>query len=332
MIEPHHNLLTRLRRPQFTRIGRGPLFKPDLNRSWQAGGVFAPAVVKDGDQYRMVFRAYGNDRISRVGYAESQDGRRWQVTPEPIVVPDAGDEQERFGLEDPRITRLGDKFYITVTAADGHTRYNNWYWKTRVIILATQDFKQFERIYPELPDKNNKDAVLFPEKVNNQYWLLHRIMPQIWISHSSDLVRWQDHTPIATPTDNSWESLRIGAGAQPIKTDDGWLLFYHGVSQTNVYCMSAMLLDLNNPAQVTHRLNYPLLEPIRSYEEVGVVPRVVFGTSALEWNRREYWLYYGAADTSIALAKIDKKPLLKALLSSPTKPDLTSGYTLPRSR
>lgn len=302
-------------RPHFVRVGN-VLVGPDESMDWQAGGTFAPAVIKDGATYHMVFRAFGRDRVSRLGYAKSADGLKWEVSPEPMTLPLAGDPQETYGMEDPRIVKLDGRYVIAYTAANGVKHEEGWDWTTRIRFVATEDFKHFERIVPELTDENNKDGALFPEKIGGKYWLLHRIMPDIWVSQADDLVHWQDHRAIMKPVPESWESLRIGGGAQPIKTSLGWLLFYHGVNPDLVYSIGAAVLDLDDPYKVLYRLPYPILRPERSYEQKGAVPRVVFATSVLD-DGESYRLYYGAADSVIAAAEINKQELLEELRLHP---------------
>lgn len=302
-------------RPQFVRIGE-VLIEPDKSRDWQAGGTFAPAVIKDGAVYHMVFRAFSTDRVSRLGYAKSVDGLKWDVAPEPLLEPLTDDPQEQQGMEDPRIVKLDGRFVITYTAANGVHTEAGWDWTTRIRFLVTTDFKHFERILPKLPEENNKDALLFPEKIDGKYWLVHRLMPDIWVSKSDDLVNWEDHRKVFSPVPQSWESMRIGGGAQPIETPLGWLLFYHGVNKDFAYSIGAAIVAADDPYQLLYRLPYSILSPETPYEQQGVVPQVVFATSVLE-EGNEYRLYYGAADRVIAAARIDKTQLLAQLKLHP---------------
>jgi predicted GH43/DUF377 family glycosyl hydrolase len=312
-METKHNHKTQ--QIQFIRINGAPLIEPDPSLDWEAGGVFSPAVIHETkDIWKMLYRAYGNDKISRLGYAESSDGIKWQKSQEPRVIPDAS-SMEYSGTEDPRIVKIDNRYLITYTAYADKKRFV----KTRIRILETTDFQNFKRITPAFQDhwrKNDKDGVLFPEKIDYQYLMLHRMEPDIQISSSTNLRRWSRHITILKPTAHEWEAYKIGAGAPPLRTAIGWLIIYHGVSKTFQYSMGAAILDINSPTRVLYRLPFSILEPDLIYEKNGVVANVVFGTSVIELVS-DYCLYYGAGDKVIAAALINKSDLLKTLLQYP---------------
>ena len=304
----------KLTRPLFVRLSDRPMLSVRPELSWEAGGIFAPAVVKRADGYHMLYRAFGRDRVSRLGYATSPDGLKWRRHPEPLVVPDG--QAEQYGLEDPRSVVIDGLQLTCYTAASGHQESDGWHWTTKINILSTRDNKTFVRLFPKMPPINNKDAVLFPRKIGGSYWMLHRPEPDIWISRSPDLVNWSDHQRLLTPVPDTWQDLRIGAGAPPVETPEGWLIITHGVAADRTYCMSAALLDLDDPTIVRYRLPYPLLVPGVDYELRGVVPKVVFGTALTDEGDR-WRLYYGGADYDIAAAEIDKAALWEALKDYP---------------
>ena len=311
-MEPKPN---RTQQIKFTRIEGVPLIEPDPSLAWEAGGVFAPAVIHENGKWKMLYRAYGTDKISRLGYAESNDGIKWQKDKEPRVIPD-NTGLEYSGIEDPRIVKIDGRYFITYTAYANKIRYV----KTRIRILETTDFRNFKRVTPSFRNhwrKNDKDGVLFPEKMHGSYHILHRLEPDIQLSSSKNLRRWTEYTTVLSPTNNEWESRKIGAGAPPIKTPIGWLIFYHGVSETGKYSMGAAILGAHTPTKVLYRLPFPLLSPDVTYEANGVVANVVFGTSVIELVS-SYRLYYGAGDKVIAAALINKSALLKALIQYPT--------------
>lgn len=301
-------------RIRFTRINGKPLIEPDPTLDWEIGGVFSPAVIHENGKWEMLYRAFGKDKISRLGYAESEDGVLWIKSKEPRVLPDNTGVEDN-GVEDPRIVKIDGRYLVTYTAyemADKDVQ-------TRIRILETTDFHNFEHVTPlfqEQQHKNDKDGVLFPEKINGKYCMLHRLEPNIQFSTSVDLKDWTKYSTVLSPTENDWESLKIGAGAPPIRTPLGWLVFYHGVSQTKKYSMSATVLDIDNPTKVLYRLPFPLLTPELVYEETGVVSNVVFGTSVIELVAN-YRIYYGAGDDVIAAALIDKSNLLKTIVQYP---------------
>jgi predicted GH43/DUF377 family glycosyl hydrolase len=294
------------------------MFEPRLGVAWEVGGVMAPAVVKLDDGYLMLYRAFGHDRKSRLGRATSHDGLSWKREDEPILVPQ--DELEAWGVEDPRLVVLDGRLVVTYTAATGHQEADGWHWSTRIRFASSSLEDRFgsgvEYITPKLPNKDNKDAALFPQSVDGSYWLLHRIMPDIWISRSDDLVTWTDHQVLLPPQGDGWEALRIGAGATPIRTELGWLVFYHGVSIDLTYSMSVFVLDLDDPTKVRYQLPYPLIVPIEDYELRGLVAKVIFGTSVTDEGDR-WRLYYGGADSVVAGAEINKADLLDALKDYP---------------
>lgn len=304
-------------RPVLRRLLDRPLFKPRAKLAWEAGGAFSPAVVKTDSGYIMLYRAFSRKRISSLGLATSTDGLEWRRADEPVIVP--SDESERWGVEDPRLVMLDGRLIVSYTAANGHDQADGWHWTTRIHLAVStvkQQFHEAEKIVPQLPDLNNKDGVIFPEKIDGSYWMLHRLMPDIWISRSKDLTHWTDHCRIVEPIPETWQSMRIGAGAPPIRTELGWLVFHHGVDEDLTYSMSALVLELENPAEVRYRLPYPLLVPEASYELEGVVPNVVFGTGATD-EGDTFRLYYGAADRVVAAAEINKADLFEALRAYP---------------
>ncbi len=303
-------------RPLFKRLSDEPMLLPRPDLEWEAGGVFAPAVTKRHDGYHMLYRAFGRDRVSRLGYATSPDGLQWRRKTEPLLVPEGRSEQ--YGLEDPRSVVIDGVQLTCYTAASGHQEPDGWHWTTRINILSTRDNKTYVRLFPKMPNFNNKDAALFPAKINGRYWMLHRPQPDIWVSSSTDLINWQNHRRILTPVPHTWQALRIGAGAPPILTAIGWLLFTHGVAADLTYCMSAVILDADDPTIVKYRLPYPLLVPGVDYELRGVVPKVVFGTGLTD-EGDSFRLYYGGADYDIAAAEIDKASLLAALQDYPAE-------------
>jgi beta-1,2-mannobiose phosphorylase / 1,2-beta-oligomannan phosphorylase len=291
-----------------------PLLKPRTKLKWEAGGIFSPAVLKTEAGYSMYYRAFGSDRVSRIGYATSADGLKWQRHNEPLLVPH--DTSEHWGMEDPRAVSIDGLTILTYTAANGHTVPDGWEWTTRIRFATSRDGRHFARLKPKMPELNNKDGVLFPRKIAGSYWLLHRPEPDIWIARSPDLEQWADHRRILAPIAKTWQDRRIGAGPPPIETPLGWLLFYHGVSSDLTYSMSAAILDRDDPTKVLYRTIYPLLLPVTDYEVRGVVPNVIFGTSVID-EGRHFHLYYGAADRVIAAAKINKVALLDALTNYP---------------
>ena len=169
------------------------------------------------------------------------------------------------------------------------------------MIARSQNLVTWEEIGP-LERAENKDHVLFPEKIGGQYTILHRRSPNIWIAYSHDLKTWTDHAIIMTPRQNNdWDAVSIGSNGVPIKTEHGWLLFYHGYEQNYIYRQSIALLDLEDPTKVINRPKAFIMEPYETWEIKGDVPRVIFSCSANVVGNDLYF-YYAGADRLIGLA------------------------------
>ncbi len=218
-------------------------------------------------------------------------------------------EQETFGIEDCRVATMEDGFHLTYTKVSAYA--------VGVGYIFTKDWKTFERrgmIFPA----HNKDCALFEEKINGKYYALHRpSSPElggnyIWIAESPDLLHWGNHKYIALTRENSWDSGRIGAGASPIKTDEGWLEIYHGATSKNRYCLGALLLDLNDPSKVIARSKEPIMEPLAQYEQTGFFGNVVFTNGHLV-KGDIITVYYGASDEVICMANFSIKNILSTL-------------------
>lgn len=255
--------------------------------------------VPSGELFHLLYRAMGKDDISRIGYAVSTDGFNFLRLDNPVFEPK--DEFEALGCEDPRITRIGNQFYMLYTA----------YSKagTRVSLASTDNLLAWRRYGVILPDIDNKDAVLFPEKIQGKFVMLHRIPPDIWIAYSDDLRHWYDHRVVMTPREDSWDCWRIGAAGPPFKTEEGWLLIYHGIDDHKVYRLGVALLSSEDPSTLLERQDEPILEPEEDWELHGDVPNVVFSCGAVEMEG-SYYVYYGGADTAIGVATVEKRQAL----------------------
>jgi predicted GH43/DUF377 family glycosyl hydrolase/glycosyltransferase involved in cell wall biosynthesis len=247
--------------------------------------------------------------ISHLRVARSGDGVRFTIDPEPTIV--SANTLEEYGIEDPRITRIGDVFHITYVAVSrlGITTAR----------MTTKDFRTFER-HGTIMHPDQKDVVLFPEQVGGSYMALTRPMPGsfgrvlgIWVAESEDLVHWGRHRPVAQPRPGMWDEMRIGASLVPISTDGGWLELYHGADRDNRYGMGALLLDAGDPTKVLARTDRPLMVPETDYELDGFLHDVVFPTGHVELGDGDIRVYYGAADTSVCAADLSIDDVLDAL-------------------
>jgi len=233
----------------------------------------------------------------------------------PTFYPEC--EWESFGVEDCRITPIEGSYYVTYVAIGLLTG-------VATALAKTDDFKTFKRLGIIFP-QSNKDVVLFPEKINGRYYALHRPMPQhsfseanIQIASSPDLEHW-GHTEFLMGTNKEpWSSAKVGAGAPPIKTKDGWLEIYHGVNtresggSAGTYSAGALLLDLNNPSRIITRTKHPILIPQMPYEINGYVGHVVFPEGIVR-RGDSVIIYSGCADTCVSAVEVSLNDIFNVL-------------------
>ncbi|WP_254434257.1 glycoside hydrolase family 130 protein [Halobacillus sp. Marseille-Q1614] len=245
--------------------------------------------------------------LSYIRLARSKDGEEFTIDSEPFIYPET--KHETWGVEDPRVTLIDDTYYIQYSAASQ--------LGIGVGLITTEDFQTYERhglmLHPE-----NKDAAIFPEKINGKYYTLHRPVPkgigspEIWIAESRDLIHWGNHQHLLGLSEDGWDSGRIGGGAVPFKTEEGWLEVYHAADKNDRYCLGALLLDLNDPSKVLAKTFEPILVPEADYEVNGFFNQVVF-TCGVTLQNRNVRVYYGVADTSMAAADMSIDDILAKL-------------------
>ncbi|MHA1616608.1 MAG: glycosidase [Candidatus Njordarchaeales archaeon] len=330
-----------------------PILKP--RSGWEKEAVFNPAAFFFDGKVFLFYRANGDwsEAISRLGIAWSRDGYHFERFGEPIFEPKL--DFEKWGIQDPRTTIIGDTLYMTYVGCPGRCdpplsilekmglpreeferivaekkgtipRIGLASLKLEFLKEPTKIKNKFIRYGPITPpDVHQRDAALFSEKINGLYAMVHR--PRNWVgpeygTHAPSI--WIGYSRdlinwgnhrIVMRPRENWESEKIGAGPPPIKTERGWLLIYHGVDDKHVYRAGAALLDLDDPLRVIGRLSYPILEPKEDYERIGVVPNVVFPEGAVVLNG-ELFVYYGAADKYCCVATCDLEELLDALEES----------------
>ena len=276
--------------------------------------VFNAACAKYQGGYILLLRVEDLTGRSVFALARSDDGYHFTLDDEPVMTPCSGSdcfgEYERKGIEDPRITKIGDIYYIMYTAVSPYGPL--------LALAKTEDFKTFERI-ALVSEPENKDGVLFPEKINGKYARLDRPVAgglgNIWISWSDDLITWGQSRCVMTVRDDHWDSWRIGASSQPIRFDHGWIIIYHGVKAASsgpIYRLGAAVLDGDDPSKVLCRTAIPILSPREYYERVGDVSNVVFSCGAiLEDDGEQLKIYYGASDTCICLGTANINELMQ---------------------
>ena len=262
--------------------------------------------VKKTGLWRLTF-------TSHIRVIRSPDGRSVQSVDGSRFLP--ATPYEEFGVEDPRITPIGDTFYFTYVAVSRHG--------AATALASTQDFQTFTRhgiiFCPE-----NKDVVLFPERIGGQYAALHRpntgspfCTPEMWLARSTDLIHWGRHEHFLGGA-GTWDTGRTGAGTPPIRTPDGWFAIYHGNQRETVdgvvgaYAAGALLLDLENPARIIARAPDPVLTVAAEHERHGFVPNVIFPTGIVQ-RGDALLIYCGAADSATGLVELSWQELRAVL-------------------
>jgi len=218
-------------------------------------------------------------------------------------------ELETYGIEDCRVTQIGDTYYLTYTQVSSNG--------VGVGLRITRNWKDFDHV-GMIFAPHNKDCAIFEEQISGKYYALHRpSSPElggnyIWLAESPDLVHWGRHRCLAHSRDGYWDSARVGAGTAPIRTAEGWLEIYHGATRENRYCLGALLLDLEEPWRVLARSDAPIMEPTTSYELEGFFGQVIFTNGHVVEGDR-ITIYYGAADSVICAAHMLISDILGSL-------------------
>ena len=290
---------------------------------YPVNAVFNPAAAAVDGQTALLARVEDRRGISHLAVARSRNGiDGWTVDAAPLLAPDEAIASEQWGFEDARTVWVDelDRWVITCTAYGPAG--------PGVYLATTADFRSVER-YGIVRQPEDKNAALLPHRIDGRWVLLHRpktefggARGEIVLSRSDDLVSWSAPEQVLQPRAGAWwDSLRIGLGPPPLRTEHGWLLVYHGVKETvagEIYRVGLALIDLNEPTRLLRRLSDWVLAPLAPYERTGDVPNVVFPCGLLhDAESGEVRLYYGAADSSICLATAQLDGLLDAVLSAP---------------
>jgi beta-1,2-mannobiose phosphorylase / 1,2-beta-oligomannan phosphorylase len=290
----------------------GLLFFPALNATGNTEIVEVP--LNDPDLISSDARVIsykGLDYLTTVSHLRllaSDDGVHFTEQPGYPAIFGKG-YLERFGIEDCRVTQMGDTYYLTYTAVSDSG--------VGVGLLTTTDWQHFEKGGMILPP-HNKDCAIFEEKINGKYYCLHRPSSKeiggnyIWLAESSDGRQWGNHRCLIKTRPGLWDNARVGAVAAPIRTEQGWLEIYHGANMEHQYCLGAFLMDLNDPSKVLARTTKPIMVPIEAYELRGFFGYVVF-TNGHIVNGDQLTVYYGAADEFVCGAHFSIREILSAL-------------------
>lgn len=338
---------------KLTRSASNPVISPRGENAWENRQTFNPAAILLSGKIHLLYRAMGDDWLSRLGYASSKDGVTiderplYPVYEHKIARPgfsyySCSSGGSFGGIEDPRLIHVGneDTIYMIYTACDGGLRVGltsikvddflkkKWNWKSSKIISK--------------PGEVHKNWVIFPEKIKGKYAILHSISPEILVDYVEDL-NFEDGGYIESlcgnrlymkgaKRENCWDNWVRGAGAPPIKTRLGWLVLYQAMEEKDPdrFKIGAIILDSNDPTKILYRAKEPVLEPDETYENSGFKAGVVYTVGAVVKDE-ELLVYYGASDSYVGVAKANLEEFLKALSKEKkSKPKLKSKKKVPK--
>ncbi len=323
-------------RELFVRNPNNPILTAE-DWPYAVHSVFNPAATEFNGKTLLLARVEDRRGFSHLTKAVSEDGvTNWQIDKWPTLEASSDYPEEAWGIEDPRITRIDELNRWAVV-------YTSFSRSGPTVSLAlTKDFVTFEKAGSIMPPED-KDAALFPCRFKNKWLLIHRpIGPHfgnmqqlgpgahIWVSCSTDLKYWGDHSILINARDGGWwDANKVGLCAPPLETADGWLILYHGVRQTasgSLYRLGLALLDRENPMKVLRRSDEWIFGPEEPYEREGDVRDVVFPCGwVLDKACAKVRMYYGAADSRICLATASLGDLLEYIKSCPEQPPLPRG-------
>ena len=310
---------------RFKRSDKNPIISPIKDNFWEKQATFNPGAIFLDGKTHILYRAMSEDNTSKIGYAATINGIDIiERSYDPVYVPCEDFENKKInnansGCEDPRLTKIEDRIYMCYTAYDSVNAP-----RVAISSITEKDFLahnwQWEKPFIVTPESfDDKDACLFPEKFTMGYFILHRIGSEICGDYLDSLdfnhSKVKKCIHVIGPRINTWDSLKVGITAPPIKTKYGWLLLYHGISKSHhTYRVGALLLDLKDPAIVLSRLADPIFEPQEPYEKFGVVNNVVFPCGMVEKDGTLY-IYYGGGDRVIGVATMELNLILRALVN-----------------
>jgi predicted GH43/DUF377 family glycosyl hydrolase len=336
------------------RHSDNPILRPHPENPWENLVVCNPGVIYDNGVFHMLYRAAGNDagHVIHFGLATSTNGIDFQRQSDLPILSPSEDGPDAGCIEDPRIVKLDGHFYITYAyraykpgqywLAPDNSAYNPkdptlpqlfGQNMTQSGLLLSDDLRTFRRLGRiTRSDVDDRDVILFPEKIDGRYVMLHRPMqwtgpeygtkyPAMWLCFSDDLLAWSESTLLAKG-EFAWEN-KIGGSTPPLKTPHGWFVIYHAVDSKGIYRVGVMMLDLEDPTQVIARTPIPIMEPEEEFECQGLYPHgVVFPTANVVVDDVLY-VYYGAADETIGVATANFPALVDYVMQFARTPALT---------
>jgi predicted GH43/DUF377 family glycosyl hydrolase len=290
---------------EWQRASNDPIISP-RGDGWESAGTFNPSVVIHEGKFVMLYRAQDKQGTSRLGYTESADGIHFTRSSEPVLSPET-DYEKDGGVEDPRLVKFGDTYYLT------YTGYNK---KDAQLCLATStDLIHWQRkgvILPAYKGRWNlrwtKSGAIVPEKIDGKYWMYYLgtgtdNTDQMGLAYSADLTHWTDatDTPVLPTRPGQFDSRVAEPGPAPILTRDGIVLIYNGADDKLVYRTAIAVFDRKDPGKVLWRSSSPIFAPEKDWEKVGQVPNVIFVEGMVRRGNR-YFFYYGGADKYVGVA------------------------------
>lgn len=301
----------------FKRYEGNPILTPE-NWPYKVGAVFNPGAIKFNDEILLLVRVEDKQGYSHLTIAKSKDGKtNWKIGPGPALTAEPEFDEAIFGLEDPRIIWLEDRQEYIISCVSFFDKAAGE--PPGISLMATKDFLNFQRLGRKLMPFN-KNASLFPKTFKGYYALINRPLVEgradIWVSFSRDLNFWGKDRVLIPTRSRAWDSNRVGLGPPPIETPAGWLIIYHGARDTasgTIYRVGLALLDLET-LKIVGRSSDWVLGPKESYERVGDVDDIVFPCGAVvDEKTNELFVYYGAADSVVALATANLDDILAYL-------------------
>jgi len=300
--------------PKLSKFKANPILEPIQNHNWESKAVFNPAIIVENEITYIIYRALSDDNTSTLGCVISRDGTTIDKRlTGPVYVPRKDWEMKKqpgnlSGCEDPRITKINDRFYMCYTAYDGISNPKVALTSIKVADFVNQNFNWAEPVIISDPNIDDKDGCLLPEKINGQFVFFHRPNGKdIHLDYVDDL-NFINNFHLKNEhklkfNKNEWFGAKVGIACPPFKTEKGWLLLFHGVSAVdNEYRLGYMILDSYNPTKVLGIGEFPILEASEKYEKFGLVNNVVFSCGASLKNN-ELLVYYGGADKVVCLAR-----------------------------
>ena len=295
------------------RYDHNPILTPTAN-SWENLNVSNAAAAVYNNKVYLLYRAEGADLrngqgswpVTRLGLATSENGYdiNWRGSV-PIFDKSFTDPWCEFGCEDPRISKIGDTYYIVYVTMSRFGHFGD-----RLALATTRDFVNFQNKGLLMEELEQRTSCLLPSKISGEYYLFHRPMPNMWLARSRDLKTWHDYRCIFQTRPGTWYENKLGIGAPPLSTPYGWLLFWHGKNNAQQYAIGVMLLDHDDPGKILKIQEEPILQVEMPYEKEGFVSNVVYTNGAVEFKER-FLVYYGCADRCLAVGSLDKEAVYR---------------------